>query len=67
MINDDKIITAYLQAAHNRGGSFHMAMGMMVQRIEVLEDKLQRAGIEFEPDRHVSPTPTLPLIEERAE
>ena len=51
MILEDQIIRAYLQAAHNRGGSYHMAMSMMVQRMFVLEDKLQRAGIAFEEDK----------------
>jgi len=53
MTIDDKIIRAYLQAAHNRGGSFHMAMLMMVQRMFVLEDRLLRAGVAFEEDKAV--------------
>lgn len=54
MITDDKIIRAYLQAAHDRGGSFQMAMGMMVNRIMVLEDRLTRRGVSFEPDEIVA-------------
>ncbi len=54
MTIDDQIIRAYLQAAHNRGGSFHMAMGMMAARILVLEDRLLRARIDFEEDKVVS-------------
>jgi hypothetical protein len=50
MTSDDKIIRAYLQAAHHRGGTFYMAMGMMVGRIILLEDRLTRAGVSFEPD-----------------
>ncbi|MBB6488768.1 hypothetical protein [Rhizobium lusitanum] len=50
MTSDDRIIRDYLQAAHNRGGSFEMAMGMLVQRIMVLEDRLQRARISFDAD-----------------
>ncbi|NTF54899.1 hypothetical protein G6L12_08325 [Agrobacterium rhizogenes] len=53
MTIDDQIIRAYLQAAHNRGGSFHMAMLMMVQRMFVLEDRLLRAGVAFEEDKAV--------------
>lgn len=51
MTHDDRIVRAYLQAAHTRGGSFHMAMLMMVNRLMVLEDRLERAGIPFEADR----------------
>lgn len=50
MTGEDKIIRAYLQAAHDLGGSHHMAMGMMASRLMVLEDRLQRAGISFERD-----------------
>lgn len=54
MIAEEKIIRAYMQAAHNRGGSFYMAMSMMVQRILVLEDKLERASLRFDADQHLS-------------
>lgn len=50
MYSDDRIIRDYLQSANNRGGSFEMAMGMMLQRIMVLEDKLQSARISFDVD-----------------
>jgi hypothetical protein len=50
MTSDDKIIRAYLQAAHDRGGSYTMAMSMMVNRIILLEDRLTRASVSFEPD-----------------
>lgn len=50
MTNDEKIIRAYLQAAHNRGGSYQMAMNMMADRINVLEDRLGRAGKAVEAD-----------------
>lgn len=48
MIRDDQIVRGYLQAAHNRGGSFHMAMLMMVNRMILLEDRLLLAGVDFE-------------------
>lgn len=50
MSREDGVVKAYLQAAHNRGGSFYMAMLMMSNRIEVLEDKLHRSSVRFEPD-----------------
>lgn len=50
---DDRIIRAYLQAAHNRGGSFHMAMLMMASRLILLEDRLLRARVPFEEDKIV--------------
>ena len=53
MTADEKCVRDYLQAAHNRGGSFEMAMGMMAQRIELLEDRLMKAGREIEPDRYI--------------
>lgn len=48
---DDKIIRAYLQAAHDRGGSYQMAMNMMAERVILLEDRLTRRGVAFEPDK----------------
>lgn len=51
MTIDDQIIRAYLQAAHKRGGSFQMAMHMMVERMLVLEDKLLRSAVVFEEDK----------------
>lgn len=54
MILEDKIIRAYLQASHNRGGSWHMAMGIMAYRLLVLEDKLFRAGIPFDEDKTIA-------------
>ena len=53
MTRDDLIIRAYLEAAHNRGGSYQMAMHMLVQRIDMLEDLLMRAGKTIEPDKVV--------------
>ena len=50
MTADDQCVRDYLQAAHNRGGTFHMAMLMMAQRIELLEDRLTKAGRDIEPD-----------------
>lgn len=57
MILEDKIVREYLQAAHNRGGSYAMAMSMMAQRLVVLEDRLQRAGMPIEPDRTTARQP----------
>lgn len=51
MVLEDKIVQKYLQAAHDRGGSYAMAMSMMAQRLVALEDRLQRAGMPIEPDR----------------
>lgn len=53
MTADDRCVRNYLQAAHNRGGSFHMAMLMMAQRIELLEDRLMKAGRDVEPDEKI--------------
>ncbi len=50
MTRDDLILRAYLQTAYDRGGSYHMAMLMLISRIELLEDRLERANVEFEED-----------------
>lgn len=50
MIAGEKLIRDYLQAAYRRGGRFEMAMLMMADRIELLEDRLTRAGRSIEPD-----------------
>ncbi|WP_430256531.1 hypothetical protein [Neorhizobium sp. DAR64872/K0K18] len=53
MRTDDKMIRAYLQSAHDRGGSYHMAMLMMADRILVLEDRLLKARVEFPEDKTI--------------
>jgi hypothetical protein len=64
MIIEDHIIRAYLQAAVDRGGSYHMAMSMMVNRILVLEDRLLRAGVPFDEDKIVG---AMMPVQERLE
>lgn len=51
MTIDEKIIRSYLQSAHEKGGSYHMAMSMMADRLLVLEDKLLRSGVDFPEDK----------------
>ncbi len=47
---DEAAVRKYLQAAQDRGGGWSMAMHMMADRILALEDRLERAGIQFPPD-----------------
>lgn len=54
MTSDDQIVRAYLQRAHNMGGSHYMAMLMMVDRMVLLEDRLTRAGVAIEEDKTIA-------------
>ena len=45
MTSEEREVRKYLQSAHDRGGGWQMAMFMMARRIEVLQDKLVRAGL----------------------
>ena len=38
MMSDDKIISKYLQAAHDRNGSWQMAMSMMLNDLYAARD-----------------------------
>ncbi|MCO5159603.1 MAG: hypothetical protein M9939_00585 [Mesorhizobium sp.] len=63
MTIDEKIVRAYLQDAHNKGGGWKMAMFMMADRLLVLEDRLLRAGVDFPTDPRgalIEPIPTPP-------
>lgn len=44
--SEEARVRKYLQAAHDRGGGWSMAMRMMARHIEVLEDRMERAGME---------------------